>query len=280
MADARLAVLGKPIGHSKSPALHSAAYRALGLDWEYTRFEVDEAELASFLDAHSQWLGFSLTMPLKAELVRLADEHGWDVDDTARLTGGANTWVSGDVPSIFNTDVYGIQRALAEARADFSRCAIIGSGATALSAALACARSGAKTIDVFARSEDRAQKVSAFAQSLGAQSKTGAIGELRLADCSTVLSTLPAGALTEDSLELPASTTAAVFEAGYAPGGFSLSQAAAERGGTAVAGERMLIHQAIKQIELFGRAGGVFASDLGTDTLKVLETTMTEAAGD
>ena len=79
MADARLAVLGSPIDHSQSPALHVAAYRTLGLDWEYGRFEVAEAELASFLDAHDDWAGFSLTMPLKTELVRLSDERGWAV---------------------------------------------------------------------------------------------------------------------------------------------------------------------------------------------------------
>ena len=46
----RLAVLGSPIAHSKSPALHRAAYDLLGLDWEYTAIELDGAGLRSFLD--------------------------------------------------------------------------------------------------------------------------------------------------------------------------------------------------------------------------------------
>lgn len=278
MADTQLAVLGSPIAHSQSPALHGAAYRALGWDWEYGRFEVAEVDLASFLDAHSSWAGFSLTMPLKTELVRLAELRGWSVDETARLTGGGNTWVGGPVPGVFNTDVYGIEQALREVNAEVSACAVVGSGATAKSAVLAAVRLGAERIDVFARSADKAQSLAGFAQSLGAQSQTAAIGELHLAPWPTVLSTLPSGVLTEDSLELPERCTTTVFEAGYAPGGFSLAQAAAQRGGTAVSGQRMLIHQAIRQIELFGTAQGKLAGPFDAQTLKALEETMTQEA--
>lgn len=278
MADAQLAVLGSPIAHSQSPALHAAAYRTLGWDWEYGRFEVAEADLASFLDAHSGWAGFSLTMPLKTELVRLAELHGWSVDDTARLTGGGNTWAGGPVPGVFNTDVYGIEQALREVSADVSTCAVVGSGATAKSAVLAAVRLGTDRVDVFARSADKAQALADFAQSLGAQSHTAAIGELHLDSWSTILSTLPSGALREDSLELPKNCQTTVFEAGYAPGGFSLAQAAAKRGGTAVSGQRMLIHQAIRQIELFGIAQGQTAGPFDAQTRTALEETMTQEA--
>ncbi|HEY6800691.1 MAG TPA: shikimate dehydrogenase, partial [Agromyces sp.] len=79
MADrVRLAVLGSPIGHSRSPELHRAAYRVLGLDWDYGRVEVDDTGLARFLASlGSEWRGLSLTMPLKrrvAELVPDVDE--------------------------------------------------------------------------------------------------------------------------------------------------------------------------------------------------------------
>ena len=62
----RAAVLGSPIAHSLSPALHRAAYAGLGLDWTYDAFEVDEAGLAGFLAGlDGSWAGLSLTMPLK-----------------------------------------------------------------------------------------------------------------------------------------------------------------------------------------------------------------------
>ena len=61
----RCAVLGSPIAHSLSPALHRAAYAELGLDWSYDAVEVTEEELESFLDGlGQQWRGLSLTMPL------------------------------------------------------------------------------------------------------------------------------------------------------------------------------------------------------------------------
>ena len=66
----RLAVLGSPIAHSKSPGLHRAAYRTLGLDWEYSAVEVDGSNLAAFLDSRDEsWRGLSLTMPLKHDVI-------------------------------------------------------------------------------------------------------------------------------------------------------------------------------------------------------------------
>jgi shikimate dehydrogenase len=79
----RCAVLGSPIEHSLSPALHRAAYAHLGLNWIYDRVEVAEEQLAAFvcgLDA--SWRGLSLTMPLKVAVLELGE-----VDPLARLAG-------------------------------------------------------------------------------------------------------------------------------------------------------------------------------------------------
>ena len=66
MASTHLAVLGFPIEHSKSPVIHTAAYDALGLDWDYGRFRIESNELSDFLAKRdSTWRGLSLTMPLK-----------------------------------------------------------------------------------------------------------------------------------------------------------------------------------------------------------------------
>ena len=64
-ARTRCAVLGSPIAHSLSPALHRAAYAELGLDWTYEAVEVDAAGLEPFLSGlEADWRGLSLTMPL------------------------------------------------------------------------------------------------------------------------------------------------------------------------------------------------------------------------
>src|SRR5215213_7988900 len=98
----RLAVLGSPISHSKSPALHRAAYARLGLDWQYSAIEMDGAGLAEFLQTRdAAWRGLSLTMPLKQDVLPLLD----DLDEIARLTHAANTvLLAGGVRRGFNTD--------------------------------------------------------------------------------------------------------------------------------------------------------------------------------
>ena len=108
-------MLGSPISHSLSPALHGAAYRALGLtDWLYGAHEIQESTLPGFVAGLGpEWVGLSLTMPLKEAAFEVAHE----VSDLARDVGAINTLVrhpdghwSGD-----NTDVYGVSQALREA---------------------------------------------------------------------------------------------------------------------------------------------------------------------
>ena len=86
----RAAVLGAPISHSLSPALHRAAYAELGLDWTYDAIECDAAGLPGFVETlDDSWVGLSLTMPLKRAVLPLLDE----LLETARLTGVVNTVV-------------------------------------------------------------------------------------------------------------------------------------------------------------------------------------------
>ena len=66
-------------------------------DWKYSRIQVDEPQLATFLDANAlHYGGFSLTMPLKEELFRIAGQQNWQADEAARLLESANTLVVGE----------------------------------------------------------------------------------------------------------------------------------------------------------------------------------------
>jgi len=99
------AVLGSPIAHSLSPALHRAAYAHLGLDWDYQRHEVVAAELAGFVaGCGSDWRGLSLTMPLKEAALELGE-----VDELAQLAGASNTLIFAEEGTrrLYNTDVGG-----------------------------------------------------------------------------------------------------------------------------------------------------------------------------
>src|ERR1700677_1750346 len=163
----KAAVLGKPIAHSLSPALHRAAYRALGFDdWTYDLVECDEEGLQAYVASRGpEWAGLSLTMPLKRTVLPLLDH----VDHMAAATGGANTVVFRPEGLYgYNTDVQGIVDALTEAGVTApGAVAIIGAGATACSALAAAGEVGAPGAEVFLRDPARAEAVLATAQKLG-----------------------------------------------------------------------------------------------------------------
>ncbi len=110
----RAAVLGSPIAHSRSPQLHLAAYRALGLDgWTYERIECTADQLPTVVgDFGPEWVGVSVTMPGKFAALRFADER----TPRAELVGSANTLVrSGKGWRADNTDIDGVTGALGSA---------------------------------------------------------------------------------------------------------------------------------------------------------------------
>jgi shikimate dehydrogenase len=255
----RLAVLGSPIVHSLSPALHGAAYRALGLPWQYDAHQIEALELDGFLDTlDSEWVGLSLTMPLKHQVQsRLSD-----LDRVATLTGAVNTVRIGeaDAPGSgrpltgFNTDVPGLVRALAEAGVDRAvRVTLLGAGATAASALVAAAELGAETVDIITRTPARADALVDLGHRLGlvvTVSGLAAIDEQdRLSDL--VISTLPGDA------ELPAAFPALfradtlLYDVGYAPWPTALAASWAAAGGRAASGRTMLLHQALIQVRIF-----------------------------
>lgn len=267
----RAAVLGSPIAHSLSPTLHRAASAALGLaGFEYGRFEVVEDALPAFLAAHPEHVGFSLTMPLKHALLRLAAEHDWEIDPEAARTGAGNTLVrhADGTRRVLNTDVAGIVRALSDAgvapAAPGTRtAAVLGGGATAASATAALAELGVADIAFAVRSAARAADVFALADSLGMRARTIALDAWEPGATDLAVSTLPAGALAVVPVTWPESfdRPAALLDVAYARAEPDLLSAFAARGGTAVPGTRMLVHQAAEQFRVFAAAVGVELGD-------------------
>jgi shikimate dehydrogenase len=238
----RAAVLGRPVGHSLSPALHTAAYAALGLaDWSYTAVDCGEDELPGLLAGLGpEWAGLSLTMPLKRAALAVADA----VDPLAAAVGAANTLVLGRTRRAYNTDVGGIAAALREAGLGAPRSAVVlGAGGTAQAALAALGILGLGSVAVLARDPGRAGALLAAADRLGVavDLRAGLPGPLPAADL--VVSTLPAGAA--DALRPPPG--AAVLDVVYAPWPTPFAAAAT---GPVVSGLAMLLHQAAAQVEL------------------------------
>lgn len=248
----RCAVLGSPIAHSLSPAMHRAAYHALGLEWTYEAIDTAEAELPSVLnrrDTHGRpyWAGLSVTMPLK----RVVLDHVDELSQTTRALGVANTVVFRDgLRQAHNTDVPGAVAALTEVRADrVATARILGGGATAASAAYAVTRLGATHIEFRVRSPERAAAVAEFARGRGAQVEVTPLHRPMLNVVDVVVSTVPDSAIGTRAHEL-VDAADVIFDAVYDPWPTHLARAAQERGRTLIGGLDLLAHQAARQIRL------------------------------
>jgi shikimate dehydrogenase len=251
----KAAVLGKPIAHSLSPALHRAAYDELGFDdWTYDLVECDEAGLPAYVESRGpEWAGLSLTMPLKAAVLPLLDH----VDHMAAATGGANTVVFRPEGRYgYNTDVQGIVDALTEAGVTVpGPVAIIGAGATACSALAAVGELGALGAEVFLRDPARAAAVQATADRLALKVRLRPLEDLRQGYAvapDLLISTVPAGAADFYAERTVVSPTPpiAVMDVVYHPWPTPLAVAAAAVGAVVVSGFDMLLHQGAAQVEL------------------------------
>ncbi len=260
----RAGVLGCPIQHSLSPALHNAAYAALGLTgWRYDAFECDEAALPGFLDGLGpEWAGLSLTMPLKRVALSVADE----VSPLASAVGAANTLVfgqPGDPCRAENTDVVGILAALREAGLDRVHAAVVlGAGGTAQAALAALRELGETAPTVLVRDLSRTVDLRTAAERLDIRPVIsgglldGALsGALDKAD--VVISTLPPGAA--DTLSRQRwETRPVVLDVVYTPWPTALAASAIGAGCQTVSGLAVLLHQAVAQVELMtGRCAPV-----------------------
>jgi shikimate dehydrogenase len=247
----RLEVWGDPIAHSLSPALHTAAYRELGWDWDYGRRRVDETSFANELASlGADHRGLSLTMPLKYVAAAAADE----LDDRARLTGGANTLLrDGERLRGFNTDVGGIVAALHEQGvSSVSAARIVGAGATATSALVALAEMGAKHVDVVARRPPAVEALARLGERLGVTVGGGPFDATDRAPVDATIATLPGDATvpTEDADRL-AAAGGPLLDVVYGHWPTALSLAWDRAGVPAQGGTAMLLHQAVLQIRIF-----------------------------
>lgn len=250
MTARRAGVLGSPIAHSRSPQLHLAAYRALGLDgWTYDRIECTAERLPAVVAGFGpEWVGVSVTMPGKFAALRFADE----ATERARLVGSANTLVrSATGWRADNTDVDGVTGALAAVRTD--RAVVVGSGGTAPAVVAGLAARGARHVTVTARDAGRAADVLALAQRCGLAADFCDIASDALAGTAAgadvVVNTVPADAVAPYADALAA--TPVLLDAIYDPWPTPLAAAVTARGGRVISGLQMLLNQAFTQVELF-----------------------------
>lgn len=245
----RLAVLGSPIGHSKSPAIHRAAYGVLGLDWSYEAIEMTGGRLAEFVaGCGPEWRGLSLTMPLKRDILPLLDTRDGLVD----VVGGANTVLFTERGLAgFNTDVYGVVQSLRDAGLDTVHTArVLGAGATAASVIAALAELGTEIVTVTARVPAKAEPLIALGNALGVAVVARDYDWQDSDAPDVIISTVPGGTAVP---AFPASVRAraVMLDVAYDPWPSRLALAWGEAGGMVVSGLDMLVHQAVGQLRIF-----------------------------
>lgn len=242
-------MLGSPIAHSRSPQLHLAAYRALGLDgWTYDRIECTAEELPGVVSGFGpEWVGVSVTMPGKFAALGFADER----TPRAELVGAANTLVRTSRGwRADNTDVDGVVGALGEAS---GHAIVVGSGGTAPAVVVGLVELGVDRITVVAR--DRA-KVAAVVDLID---RVGVVGQWCdingpdvaqvVASADAVVNTVPAEAAARYAHVL--ASTPVLLDAIYDPWPTPLAAAVEAEGGRVINGLQMLLNQAYAQVEQF-----------------------------
>ncbi len=245
-------MVGWPVEHSLSPAIHNAAFDATGLDWTYVALPVPPGAAAGAVGGVRDLgiRGLSVTMPHKADVIPALD----GLTATARRLGAVNCVfrdpdddgrLVGD-----STDGVGF---LAGLRDDLgldpsgARCVVLGAGGAARAVVLALAEAGASAVQVVNRTHARAVEAAALAGPVGSVAGPDAV-----VGADLVVNATPVGMGGDDALPVGAELLAvgqAVAELVYHPATTPLMRAAAERGARAANGTSMLVHQAAAAFE-------------------------------
>ncbi len=260
----RLAVIGDPVAHSRSPQMHNPALRAAGIEGEYVRVHLRPNELVAGVAAlrAAEFLGFNVTIPHKSALFALVEEKS----ETASRIGAVNTVaICGETLVGHNTDAPGLQRAVREAfSADLAdlRIFIVGAGGGAgRAAAVQCALDGCQRLVLANRTVEKARELAAeLADALPGPDRIVAIPwdesamEHELDRIDLILNATSLGMKSDDDAVVPRRLLRPqhlVYDMVYAPPQTRLMAEVGEAGGRAANGLGMLLWQGALAFEFW-----------------------------
>lgn len=254
-------VIGKPVGHSLSPAIHNAAFRALGLNFVYLAWQVDTiGDAVKGLRALGNFRGASVTIPHKVAAMQFLDH----VEPTAKRIGAINTIVAdkGEL-SGYNTDATGALRALREGGVELKgrRIVVLGSGGAARAIAVVLAAdSGAENLTLLGIEDSERTRLAQDIRSVGvATVEDSHLDEAALRrvlpDSHVLIHCTPVGMSPKsDSTCVPASllhSGLVVMDIVYNPRETQLLKDAKFAGCKTIPGLEMFLNQAVTQFELW-----------------------------
>ncbi len=266
-------VIGDPIAHSRSPAIHKHWLKALGRDYDYRATRVARAELAAFVAkrrADPQWRGCNVTMPLKLDALMLAD----GASDRAVAAGSANILLPKDGALLAgNTDVGAILRLLAPLLAAEDRPAgitLLGNGGAARAVLAALHMLDVTNVRIQARNLAAATKL---AVQFGLEQQPARFDEP--ISSGGLINATPLGMAGFPPVQINIGLMPAngwVFDMVTDPVNTALLRSAAERGLATIDGIAMLVEQAADSFALlFGRDAPRQSDDAMFARLRELE---------
>jgi shikimate dehydrogenase len=248
-------ILGWPVAHSLSPAIHGAAFRSLGLDWVYLRFDVQPPSLGAAVAGLRALgaVGANVTRPHKETDI----EHLDDLSGDAHAIAAVNTIQRlGDRLIGHNTDVDGFVRMVDEdAGMDVSgaRCLVLGAGGASRAVVTGLARLRVGTVTVAARNILRAESVASVGADGIVTVKAWEEAVAALADYDVIVNATPLGMSGEAAVAREGALTSShvVFDLVYDPPTTPLMRSTRAAGGLAWSGLGMLVHQAAATFKIW-----------------------------
>lgn len=262
----KFGLIGYPLGHSISPAIHKAGFNSLGIDASYELLETDPEDLVDRVKffKHNYYSGFNVTIPLKLPISLFLQE----IDRTADIAGAVNT-VKIDDKVIFkgyNTDVLGFKKAIpSDIVLTGKRAAILGTGGASRAAAIGLIDLGVKGIDFYTRNIPNSMDLLNYMRRLfpNVNFETHQIERVRdLSMFDMVVNTTPIGMLGRSADMMPLESSAiqtipkhaVVYDVIYNPKKTLLLKESEKSGLRTINGLDMLIYQAVSAQEIwFGR---------------------------
>ena len=250
-------IIGDPIDHSLSPAIHNAAFTTLGLNCSYIAFRVQEGQLKNSMDSLRAINigGFNVTMPHKVTVLNYVDRS----DKIAEMVGAANTVNNeGGKFHAYNTDVVGFIEPLRQRKIDLNgfEVLILGAGGAARAVAVALSHEkGVSKINIFNRDIDRSTSLANMINKSGIE-----IGIISQNDVqkiafrsNLIINTTPLGMKNEQSLIKTSSISkeSIVYDIVYKPIETKLLENARTAGAQVIYGYEMLLEQAIASFKIW-----------------------------
>jgi shikimate dehydrogenase len=264
-----LAVLGHPVKHSVSPAMHNAAIQKMRLansrfnDWNYFRFDVPPQDLGRALPLFHRhnFYGLNLTLPHKVDALELI--RGISAD--GKRMGAVNTLVWDEFGyNGFNTDGYGLQRGLERdlgVTLQGATILLLGSGGAARAAAVQCVLQGCARLCIGNRSPERLSGLMEVVHAIpgGASAETFALSQLpeSLPQQGIVINATSLGLKADDAAPINVSQLPRgwkVYDMIYNPAATTLLQEASAHGLPVANGLSMLVQQGARALEIWSYA--------------------------